>query len=228
MKIGLLGGAFNPIHRCHLAMAAYTRDQLALDCILFIPTGDPPHKPSDALAPGHHRFEMVKLAIADEPSFDLSDVEIRRPIKSYSIDTVRALHADFGAETELFFLTGLDAFLEFPTWKEAPALLRACHFVVLGRPGSAFLSLTGMPLLPPILRDALAALDDHRTRRLDVQIPGGGSLILLWMPPCDVSASAIRRRLTQRLAVSNLLPASVESYIMRLNLYQEASDHTGV
>ena len=229
MRLGLLGGTFNPIHRCHLALAAYTREQVALDRILFIPTGDPPHKPSHALAPSYHRFEMVRLAIAGEPAFQVSDVEIRRPDKSYSIETVRALDGEYGPEAELFFLIGLDAFLEFPTWKEAPELLRACHFVVLGRPGSAFRSLAGMALLPSIDLTALAALDDdEHTRRLEIRLPGGRSLFLLRMPPCDVSASTIRQRLTQRLPVANLLPPSVESYIMQQNLYQEASDHTGV
>jgi nicotinic acid mononucleotide adenylyltransferase len=85
-----------------------------------------------------------------------------------------------------------------------------------------------MSLLPPIDRAALAALDDRQDQRVEVQIPGGTRLILLRMPPCKVSASDIRRRLKQRLTVSNLLPASVESYIMGVNLYQEASDHTGV
>jgi nicotinate-nucleotide adenylyltransferase len=228
MKIGLLGGTFNPIHRCHLQIAAYTRDQLGLDRIIFIPTGDPPHKPTHSLVAGHHRLEMVKLAIDGEPSFGVSDIEIRRPTKSYSIDTVREFRAQFGPTSELYFLIGLDAFLEFATWKDAADLLRACHFVVLARPGSMFLSLAGMPLLPPIDRDTLTALDDQHDRRADIHIPGGSRLILLRMPPCEASASIIRRRLTQQLSVSKLLPAPVESYIMRLNLYQEASDHTGV
>ncbi|HJU04898.1 MAG TPA: nicotinate-nucleotide adenylyltransferase [Nitrospiraceae bacterium] len=228
MKIGLLGGTFNPIHRCHLQIAAYTRDQLGLDRIIFIPTGDPPHKSSHGLAPSHHRLEMVKLAIAGEPSFDVSDVEIRRPVKSYSIDTVREFSKQLGSGAELYFLIGLDAFLELGTWKDAAALLRTCHFVVLARPGSSFLSLADMPLLPKTDREILTALDTQRGGRADIPIPGGGGLILLRMPPCDAAASVIRRRLTHQLPVSNLLPPPVESYIMRQNLYQEASDHTGV
>lgn len=228
MKIGLFGGTFNPIHRCHLFIASYVRDRLGLDRILFIPTGDPPHKPSGSLAPAHHRLNMVRLATADDPSFVASDIEIRRPTKSYSIETVRALRDDYGSGSELVFIIGLDAFLEFPTWREAPDLLRACHFAIVGRPRTSFLSLIHMSLLPPIDRRALAALDDREEQRVEVQIPGGTRLILLRMPPCEVSASVIRRRLKQHLTVSNLLPASVESYIMRVNLYQEASDHTGV
>lgn len=89
MRLGLFGGTFNPIHICHLAIAAQTRDRMGLDRVLFIPTGDPPHKPPGVLAPAEHRCEMVRLAIAGEPSFALTDIEVRRPTKSYSIDTVR-------------------------------------------------------------------------------------------------------------------------------------------
>ena len=228
MKIGLFGGTFNPIHRCHLSIAAYAQEQLVLDRILFIPTGDPPHKPSDSLAPSHHRLEMVRLALATHPTFDVSDVEIRHPSKSYSIDTVQTLQRELGTGTDLFFIIGLDAFLEFHTWKRAPELLRTCRFVVLGRPGSSFRSLYTMPLWPPTAGAPLAALDAQQQRRIDVPVPGGTTLTLLWMPPCNVSASAIRHRIARRRAVSNLLPASVESYIMQTNLYREESDHTGV
>ena len=220
MRIGLFGGTFNPVHRCHLTIAAGTRDRLALDRIVFIPTGDPPHKLSGSLAPAHHRLEMVRVAIAGEPTFSVSDLEIRRQAKSYSIDTVGALQRQFGASAELFFLIGLDAFLEFPTWKEASGLLRACHFVVLGRPGSTFTSLLRMPLMPPVTPASLADLDAKRDARIEVPVLGGTALTLMQMPPCPISASEIRQRLKHGQPVSTLLPPPVESYIMRQNLYQ--------
>lgn len=228
MRIGLFGGTFNPIHRCHLIIAAQVRDRLQLDRIVFIPTGDPPHKGSESLAPSPHRIEMVRRAIAAEPSFAVSDVEIRRPTKSYSIETVRTLRGEYGPGAELFFLVGLDAFLEFPSWKQASDLLRLCHFVVVSRPGTVFRSLAEMPLLPVIARASLAALDAHEGDRLDVPIPGPGGtvLTLLRLPPCDASASDIRNRLKKRLSLSTLLPAPVESYIIQLGLYQEEADRT--
>ena len=102
MRLGLLGGSFNPVHNGHLAIARQTREALGLDQILFIPTSHPPHKPNGSLAPAQDRYEMVRLAIASDPSLAISDVEIRRPGKSYSIDTIRLLQQEYGAQTQLF------------------------------------------------------------------------------------------------------------------------------
>lgn len=230
MRIGLFGGTFNPVHRCHLEAATQTQRRLHLDRILFIPSADPPHKLSMSLAPARQRLEMVRMAIRDMPAFQVSDVEMRRPSKSYSIETVHELQKEFGPEAELFFIIGLDAFLELHTWKQASDLLRACHFVVLARPGSTFSSLLKMSLLPSMDRTPLVALDTQRALQVDVPLPGGMSLILLWIPPCYVSASDIRYRITHQLSVSNLLPAPVESYILETRLYQqeEKANRTGI
>lgn len=221
MRIGLFGGTFNPVHRCHLDAAAQTQRRLRLDRILFIPSGDPPHKSNSSLAPARHRFEMVRIAIKDIPGFEVSDVEVRRPSKSYSIETVHELQKAFGPEAELFFIVGLDAFVELHTWKHAPELLRACHFVVLGRPGSSFVALQKMSLLPSLDRAPLVALDTQRALQVDVALPGGTSLILLAIPPCYVSASDVRYRVAHGMSLSNLLPASVESYIIEQPLYRQ-------
>jgi len=230
MRIGLFGGTFNPVHRCHIVAATETQRRLRLDRILFIPSGDPPHKKSSSLAPAQHRFEMVRLAIQAIPAFKITDVEMRRPNKSYSIETVHELQKDLGPDAELFFIIGLDAFLELHTWKQAPEVLRACHFVVLARPGSTFTSLLKMPVLPSMDRAPLAALDTQRALQVDVPLPGGMSLILLSIPPCSVSASDIRHRIAHRLSVSNLLPDGVESYILQQHLYQqeEKANRTGI
>jgi nicotinate-nucleotide adenylyltransferase len=230
MRIGLFGGTFNPVHRCHLEAATQTQRRLRLDRVLFIPSADPPHKLSMSLAPARQRLEMVRIAIRDMPAFQVSDVEMRRPSKSYSIETVHELQKEFGPEAELFFIIGLDAFLELHTWKQASELLRACHFVVLARPGSTFSSLLKMSLLPSMDRAPLLALDTQRALQVDVPLPGGTSLILLWIPPCYVSASDIRYRITHQLSLSNLLPAPVESYILETHLYQqeEKANRTGI
>lgn len=228
MKIGLFGGTFDPVHRCHVAVATQVRDKLHLDRVLLIPSGDPPHKPLGTLAPAIHRLAMVRLAIAGEPSLEASELEIQRPAKSYSIETVRTLKSQYGPGAELFFLIGLDAFLELPTWKDAPSLLSLCHFVVVSRPPSRYAALTALPMLPPFDSAALAHIDSQGQGRLDIPLPEGTSLILLALPPCEASATDIRRRLRERLPLSNLLPASVESYIIQHRLYQEASDRTGV
>ena len=228
MKIGLFGGTFNPIHHCHLTIATQIRERLSLDQILFIPAGDPPHKPQDDLAPAQHRLEMVRLAIAGNPAFAASDVEVKRQAKSYSIDTVRTLRDHYGSTEDLSFIIGLDAFLEFPSWRQAPDLLQLCHFAVVSRTGMAFASLADHPPLPPIPRQTLESLDRRTQDRLDVPVPGGTRLTLIRLPPCDISASDIRRRIRSRMSVAPLLPASVESYIMHNRLYQEEPDRPGL
>jgi nicotinate-nucleotide adenylyltransferase len=224
MKIGLFGGTFNPIHNCHLTIATQIRERLPLDQILFIPSGDPPHKPQDGLAPASHRLEMVRLATAADPAFAVSDVEVRKTTKSYSIETVRTLRDHYGPTADLSFIIGLDAFLEFPTWRHAPELLTLCHFAVVSRTGLSFAPLADRPPLPPIPRQALEALDRRTQDRLDVPIAGGMRLTFLLLPPCDISASDIRRKIRSRTSVAPLLPASVESYIMAIKLYQEEPD----
>ena len=225
MKLGLLGGSFNPMHDGHLAIARQTREALELDQILYIPTSHPPHKPNGSLAPAQDRYEMVRLAIASDPAFAISDVEIRRPGKSYSIDTIRQLQQEYGPHTQLFFLIGLDAFLDFPSWRDPRTLLELCSFVVLSRPGLSFRSLSTVSLLPPIPYPALADLDAGRIFRIEAQI-GGQRLICLKQPPCPISASDIRARIRQGLPVANLLPPLVESYILRHHLYQEECNRT--
>jgi nicotinate-nucleotide adenylyltransferase len=225
LRLGLLGGSFNPVHNGHLAIARQTREALGLDRVLFIPTSLPPHKPSGSLAPAPDRYEMVRLAIASDPTLAISDVEIRRPGKSYSIDTVRLLQQEYGPQTQLSFLIGLDAFLDFPSWRDPQTLLELCSFVVLSRPGLSFRSLSTVALLPPIPYPSLADLDAGRISRIEAQV-GTQRLICLKLPPSAVSASDIRARIRQGLPAANLLPPPVESYILQHHLYQEDRDRT--
>ncbi|HEY6085123.1 MAG TPA: nicotinate-nucleotide adenylyltransferase [Nitrospira sp.] len=233
MRLGLLGGTFNPIHNGHLAIARHTREALGLDRILLIPTGDPPHKPDDILAPAKDRYEMVKLAAQQEPGLAVSDIEIRRVGKSYTVDTIHSLIEQYGNETELFFIIGIDAFLEFPSWKHPEELLRSCNFVVVSRPGSTFTPLVRMPPLASIMAASpstcgkdlhermakLSQLDVHQRHRLDIPVSEDKSVVLLDLPPCEISASDIRAKLRQGLPVANLLPPLVESYIIHHHLY---------
>jgi nicotinate-nucleotide adenylyltransferase len=224
MRLGLLGGSFNPIHRCHLSIAQSALQLLQLDRILFIPTGDPPHKQPGTLADSQHRYRMVQLAIQDRPKFALTDIEIRRSGKSYSIDTVRAIQQEFGPDTMLFFIIGLDAFLDLPSWKEADLLLKTCHFVVISRPATTFLAVASIPLFHDIPEGALIALDCARDDRADVPLATGRTLTFLRLPPCEISASEIRTRIHEGRPLANLLPPLVESYILREGLYREDSE----
>ncbi|MFZ1804568.1 MAG: nicotinate-nucleotide adenylyltransferase, partial [Nitrospira sp.] len=228
LKVGLLGGSFNPIHNGHLTIAQHVHERMQLSQVLFIPTGDPPHKRDGSLAPANVRLEMVRLAIADNPLFTVSDIEIQRKGKSYSIDTIRALHHHYGPSTELFFIIGLDAFLDFPTWREPTELLRICHVVVVPRPGQSFQALAGMSLLPSLHSNELAGLDTGALNRLDITIPSDPGVTCLAFPPCATSASEIRQRVRNKLPLVNMLPPLVQSYILRHSLYQEESDHTRI
>ncbi|MDH4188292.1 MAG: nicotinate-nucleotide adenylyltransferase [Nitrospira sp.] len=219
LRLGLLGGSFNPIHNGHLAIARQTREALGLDRVLLIPTGQPPHKQSNGMAATEDRYEMVRLAIDSDPSLEISDLEITRPGKSYTIDTIRLVQEKYGEQTQLFFLIGLDAFLDFPSWRDPQLLLTLCHFVVLSRPGLAFRALSSIRLLPAIPYPSLADLDEGRISKIEAPL-GTHGLICLKLPPHPISASDIRSRIRQGLPVANLLPPSVESYILHHHLYQ--------
>jgi nicotinate-nucleotide adenylyltransferase len=217
-RIGLLGGTFNPVHNGHLTIALQTRDALRLDRVVFIPTGDPPHKPHQRLASAKDRYEMVRLAIGSVAGLSMSDVEVRRPGTSYSIDTVRLLQQEYGPGTHLYFLIGLDAFLEIPTWRQPETLLTLCSFVVLSRPGLLFQALSAVPLIPRLPETSLRDLDEGRRSRLEVSL-GLQSLTCLRLPPSDVSASEIRARIARGAPTANLLPPAVESYILQHHIY---------
>jgi nicotinate-nucleotide adenylyltransferase len=217
-RIGLLGGTFNPVHNGHLAIAREARQTLALDRVILIPSGDPPHKPPDGVAPAKARYEMVRLAIACDPSLAISDIEVGRTGKSYTIDTIRLLQEEYGRQTPLYFLIGLDAFLEFPTWRDPQTLLTLCSFVVLSRPGLSFQALSALPLLPPLPQASLVDLDAGKRARLDVAV-GSQALICLRLAPSEVSASDIRARIARGASTANLLPPAVESYILQHHIY---------
>jgi nicotinate-nucleotide adenylyltransferase len=226
MRVGLLGGSFNPIHNGHLAIAHHVHERLQLARILFIPTGNPPHKPSDSLAPAKARLEMVRLAITDTPFFEVSTIELDREGKSYSVDTVREIQTQCGPSSKLFFIIGLDAFLEFPTWKAPEELLRLCHFVIVPRPGQSFQALAKMALLSDVHAQALTQLDKGVLSQVDIPISNSSGLTCLAIPSNPISASDIRRRIRSGLPLANMLPPPVESYILHHSLYQEDGNRT--
>ena len=130
MRVGLLGGSFNPIHFGHLRSAEEVREALALDLVYFVPAAVPPHKSAEGLAPPEHRLAMVRLATKGNRHFMVSDVEIRRAGRSYTIDTVRHFLATLRAPSTLFLMMGSDAFAELDTWKDCDELVRLSSIVV--------------------------------------------------------------------------------------------------
>ncbi len=216
MKVGLFGGAFNPIHRCHLVVAESARERLGLDTVLFIPTGDPPHKPPSEFIASAHRLEMLKLAIAPYPYFQVSEIEMHRPNKSYSIDTVRELRRHYPLNTELVFIIGLDAFRELPSWKEPEALLSSCDFAVVARAGSTFESLNELAILQGDNITELKRVDAGEVDSVRLPLRSGRAVWAIRIPPCNVSAKDIRTRLRHGQDLENALPPSVEAYFRRI------------
>jgi nicotinate-nucleotide adenylyltransferase len=216
-RLGILGGTFNPIHLGHLVLAEAFRERLALDRVLFVPAGTPPHKSSRGLASALHRYAMVSLAVAGHPGFVASPVELERAGPSYSADTIEALAGDWPG-ARLFFLMGSDTFLDLPTWRTPERLGQLATLAVGYRAGSAFdpegaaahavLARVGRPgwrRVPPVAAETLAP----------------GECALVETRSVDVSAREIRERLRAGESVRYQVPLTVAEYITAHGLYRE-------
>nr|MBU1328514.1 nicotinate-nucleotide adenylyltransferase [Candidatus Omnitrophota bacterium] len=135
MRIGILGGTFDPVHNGHVYLAEKTCAKLRLDKVIFIPTYLPPHKKGIRVTTAKHRFNMLKLAIQANKKFKISDMEIKRMGRSYSVETLRRLRKKYGAKAELFFITGSDSLKELDKWKNLKEIFTLCKFVIVERPG---------------------------------------------------------------------------------------------
>lgn len=137
LKVAIFGGTFDPIHNAHLRVAREAADRLHLDRVLFIPSGNPPHKPLGTTTAYEHRLRMVELACAVDPRFEPSSLE-EGTGRSYSIDTIERVKASLRPQDQLFFLIGADAFAEIGSWRRSEDVLRAVDFIVVSRPGYAY------------------------------------------------------------------------------------------
>jgi nicotinate-nucleotide adenylyltransferase len=212
MRVGLFGGSFNPIHFGHLRAAEEVREAMQLDLVYFIPAASPPHKAESELAAAEHRLAMVRLATRGNRYFMVSDVEIRRAGRSYTIDTVRYFLATLRQQATLYLLMGADQFAELETWKEPDELARLCNFAVHTR-------LTEDEAGPP--RISVAALkrfgytqaDDHYVH------PSGQTLSFVETTFLPISATEIRDKLQHDESIRYLAPIDVVDYIQRHALY---------
>ncbi len=215
-KLGILGGTFNPIHYGHLAAAEEVRHRLKLDRILFIPSCLPPHKQEEDVPPAVHRMEMIRLALEGNPSFEPSDIEIRRGGRSYTVDTIETLQR-INPRSELYFITGLDSFLEVQTWHRWQHLLTLCRFVILSRPGYRFADLARIDFL----QSAKAEFEglDHGSQSRSAIRAETFEIFLEMIPLYDISSTDIRRRVKEGRSIKYLLPDTVETYIIKNKLY---------
>ncbi|MGH9805469.1 MAG: nicotinate-nucleotide adenylyltransferase [Candidatus Acidiferrales bacterium] len=199
LRLGLLGGTFDPIHNGHLALARAALRRLRLDAVLFVPCGRPPHKDRPGLSLYLHRYAMVALACAGEarcvPSLLEAGPGLSGEQRSYSVQTVGRLRRALGPRAQIYFLLGADAFLYLHEWKSIARLLRLCRFAVAGRPG----------------------FDPRRARILR----GGASVTFLPGVKVGVSATEVRRRAARGKSLAALLPRAVADYIVKMELYRK-------
>lgn len=215
MKIGILGGTFNPIHLAHLRIAEGVRDQFDLDEVIFVPAAEPPHKPLAGDLPFVHRCEMVKQAIAGNPAFSVSDIEAKRGGKSYSIDTLRAFRQE-RPEDEFFFIIGSDSFLDFGSWRAYRSFFEYCNIVVVERPGAV---ITALDLVLPV---AIAHEFCYYDAEKRLAHRSGYSVYYLEGLPFAISSSAIREQARRGRSIRYLVPDAVEHYIKEQRLYANA------
>jgi len=198
IKIGVLGGTFDPPHLGHLKIAAAAIENLGLSEVLFAPAGNPPHKQGQAVSPVEHRVEMVRLAIMGNPRFVLSYVDVEREGPSYTVDLIKILRQGFADEIELYFIMGTDSLAEILTWRAPAEIIRLCRLAVFNRPG--FVADLGA---------------------LEKQLPGMRARVdFVDAPAMEIAASEIQRRVRAGESIAGLTPEFVEQYIAEHDLYK--------
>jgi len=215
-RVGVLGGTLDPIHCGHIAAATGARDALGLSKVLVIPSHMPPHRAVGPVASAYHRFAMAALAVVNEPRLEANDEELRLDGPSYTADTLKRLHANGLRASQIFFITGVDAFAEIATWKRYPEVLDLAHFVVVSRPGHDI----------DTLGERLQSLASRMRRADRGSVESANPLIhLLLAPTPDVSSTMVGERLNRGDTISGLVPPLVEAHIVKHRLYRAEQLH---
>lgn len=204
MRLGILGGSFDPVHYGHLLLAECCREACRLDDVWFVPAATPPHKQSRPLTPARQRLEMLELATSSHSAFRVCDLELQRRGLSYTVDTLQEIRAS-EPQAELFLLLGADSLHDLPMWRDPQRICQLATPIAVGRPGH-----------PPPRYDALATvvsaeqLQAMRSQQVE-------------MPLIDLSSSDIRRRVAAGQSIRYRTPAAVEQLIYSQRLYLDAS-----
>jgi len=192
MKLGLLGGTFDPVHKAHLVIAERVYETCELDRVLFVPAASPPHKNDVTITPFDHRLRMIELAIVDNPQFAASSIESLRPGKSFTTDTLAEMRRLY-PEAELYWIIGADSACELHTWRDPGRLIKLAQFVVVGRPGWS--------------------LDNVDPRLHELLVPVEMSMM-------DVSSTEIRALMRKGKGIRDYVPVEVAEYIEQHGLYK--------
>lgn len=197
-KYGIFGGSFDPIHYGHLMICEYIKEEMGLDKVIFIPTGNPPHK--DLGVSAEDRYEMVKLAISPNPDFEISDIETTRVNLSYTVDTIRELKKIYKKE-KLYFLIGLDSLFQLKTWKKIGDLSQEIEFVVALRPGY---------IDKEEINNEIDFLRENFGTRIN----------LIKTPLYEISSTDLRDRIHEGKSLRYLIPKKVLDYIEESGFYK--------
>jgi nicotinate-nucleotide adenylyltransferase len=224
MRIGIMGGTFDPIHLGHLRAAEEIYWAFGLDRIIFVPAARPPHKEEVVAASAMHRYEMVSLATVFTPYFTVSPIELQREGKSYSVETVREFQRLSGPDTNLYFVVGVDAFLEMSEWREAKELLTLARVIVTARPGWRLDEVEH--LLAPEQRRLLghptfrylkvSEVDPERVE----EAPAPRQVLLVEVVSLDIASREIRQLVEEGRSIRHLVPDTVAAYMVKNRLYQ--------
>lgn len=213
MRVGLLGGTFDPVHNGHIEVAETALRLARLDAVYFVTSFDPPHKSSQGLTNFVDRHAMVALALVNTPKLIPSSMEYERAGKSYSVDTVRQLKNVLGTESKIFFLIGADAFLEISSWKEHKILPELCSFIIFSRPGLTHEDL--LKVLRETYREKLVPMSTHS----EFQDCDRSRFYLLEDFSSSISSTDIRNQARLGRSIATWVPDSVADYIQKTKLY---------
>jgi nicotinate-nucleotide adenylyltransferase len=217
-RLGLFGGTFDPVHNGHLAVAGRVQEAFSLNSLWFIPAPLPPHKKGS-----HHdrgissfadRAAMLELALAGSRDFTLSRLETELPKPSYTVDTLQEIRRRLGPEVQLYFIIGVDAFVEIETWKDYPQLPVLANFVVISRATYQFKEVEA------VMNKCFTRYRRHPKECVWLPADGkGGNMYFLVMEPVAISSTEIRQMVHDGYPIRKLVPPGVEAYILEHRLY---------
>ena len=198
MRIGLMGGTFNPIHTGHLIISEYIKDYFPLDKVIFVPANNPPHKRNEEIISTVHRYNLALLATESNKNFEVSKIEINRRGKSYTIDTIRE-YVRLRPEDDFYFLIGGDSLFKLVEWYKAEELFQITKFIVIGRDGFSD--------------------NDILSKIKELEVKYGAKIDFVDGPIIEISSTTIRRNIKNNLSIKYLVPEKVEEYIYLNKLY---------